>query len=58
MKGEGKITKKEINRIVRGRGKIKSKDNFKRKASVRPYKRQQIDYTKLSDEELKELEDE
>ena len=58
MKGIGKISKKELNRIINGRGKIKPKDTFQRKASIKPYKRQNIDYTKLSDEELRELEDE
>lgn len=58
MKGQAKITKKEINRMLSGKGNVKSKDKFDRKAKVKPYKRQNIDYTKLSIDNIEEFEDE
>lgn len=46
MKGKGRVTKKELNRTIYGRGEIKKKqkDSFKRKATVKPYKRQNKNY--------------
>ena len=40
MKGQGKVSKKEMNRIINGRTKVKPKDKFNRKSQIQPYKRQ------------------
>ena len=54
MKGKGRVTKKELNRTIYDRGNVnkKQKDSFKRKATVKPYKRQQKNYLDDIENEL------